>query len=89
MFRRWEQCLTGGVEGVNRRRGMPRGLGQYDDRGVIPEYAFADNARTDVLDDDDDTRRGTNRDLEMSLAQMAWLNLAALLIDVQRKERRQ
>jgi len=68
---------------------MPRGLGQYDDRGVIPEYAFADNARTDVLDDDDDTRRGTNRDLEMSLAQMAWLNLAALLIDVQRKERRQ
>lgn len=63
------------------------GLGQYDDRGVIPEDAFAENARTDVLEND--TRRGTNRDLRVNLAQTAWLNLAALLIDTKRESRRQ
>ena len=63
------------------------GLGQYDDRGVSPEDAFAENARTDVLEDD--TGRGTNRDLRVNLAQTAWLNLAALLIDTQRERRRQ
>lgn len=46
------------------------GLGEYDDRGVIPEDdALAENARTGVLDAD--ARRGRNRGLKANLAQTA------------------
>ena len=75
IFRRWEQCLTGVVEGVNKRRGGMRalGCGQYDDRGVIPggalALACAENARIEVLVADD--RRGTKKELRTDLAQTA------------------